>query len=142
MISSTPREWFSPKFEVVSCFIEHEWKILLLQRQWHKPQPHTYGVPAGKVDNGEDPHQAILRELKEETWVNVNEVSYFTKLFVQYLDYEFIYHIFSAQFDERPEVVINHDEHQHYTWLPPHQALELDLIQDEDHCIKLFYKID
>lgn len=67
MISQTPREGFSPKFEVVSCFVEHDGHILLLQRQSHKPQPNTYGVPAGKVDDQEDIHQAIKREVGEET---------------------------------------------------------------------------
>ena len=45
---------FNPKFKVASSFIEHKGKILLLHRQNHKPQGNTWGVPAGKVDNGEN----------------------------------------------------------------------------------------
>jgi len=50
MISKHIPENFNPKFEVVSCFVEYEDEILLLRRQDHKPEPNTYGVPAGKID--------------------------------------------------------------------------------------------
>ncbi|MDR3558310.1 MAG: NUDIX domain-containing protein [Candidatus Pacebacteria bacterium] len=66
MISRDKPEKFKEKFEVVSCFIEHDSKILLLHRQDHKPQGNTWGVPAGKVDKGETLTNAILREIKEE----------------------------------------------------------------------------
>ena len=50
MLYKEKPENFTPKFEVVSCFVEYNNKILLLLRQDHKPEPNTYGVPAGKVD--------------------------------------------------------------------------------------------
>jgi ADP-ribose pyrophosphatase YjhB (NUDIX family) len=50
MISKNKPENFTPKFEVVSCFVEYKNEILLLLRQDHKPQGNTYGVPAGKID--------------------------------------------------------------------------------------------
>lgn len=53
---------FTPKFEVVSCFVEYKDEILLLLRQDHKPEGNTYGVPAGKVDAGETINQAMKRE--------------------------------------------------------------------------------
>lgn len=49
MLAEIPQKDFKPKFEVVSCFVEHDSKILLLLRQDHKSEPNTYGVPAGKV---------------------------------------------------------------------------------------------
>ncbi len=50
MISRNKPENFTPKFEVVSCFVEYNDEILLLLRQDHKPEGNTYGVPAGKID--------------------------------------------------------------------------------------------
>ncbi|MBP6910067.1 NUDIX hydrolase [Patescibacteria group bacterium] len=141
MISQHKREGFSPKFEVVSCFLEHDGKILLLQRQLHKPQPGTYGVPAGKVDEGETLEEAIKREISEEIGAEVNELTYFTNMFVKHDNYEFIYHMFSAPFDASNPIQINPDEHLTHLRATPHEALTYDLIPDEDTCIKLFYKI-
>ena len=40
--------------DVVSVFIEHNGKILLLHRQDHKPQGNTWAMLAGKVDKSDD----------------------------------------------------------------------------------------
>ncbi len=62
MISRDKPEHFIPKFEVVSCFVEYNDEILLLLRQDYKPEGNTYGVPAGKIDEGETPDKAMKRE--------------------------------------------------------------------------------
>jgi hypothetical protein len=43
MLVSDKTKDFNPKFEVVSCFIEVEGRILLLHRADHKPQGNTWG---------------------------------------------------------------------------------------------------
>lgn len=132
---------FTPKFEVVSCFVEYKDEILLLLRQDHKPEGNTYGVPAGKVDAGETINQAMKREWWEETQIDLNDAEYFDKLFVRYPDYDFIYHMYSKKFTERPEVKINPKEHKNYIRKTPQEALKMDLIRDLDECIKLFYDV-
>jgi 8-oxo-dGTP pyrophosphatase MutT (NUDIX family) len=82
MISKNKPENFTPKFEIVSCFVQYQDKILLLRRQDHKPQPNTYGVPAGKIDKGETPIQAMQREGKEETQIDLEDAVHTDKLFV------------------------------------------------------------
>ncbi|MEI7919234.1 MAG: NUDIX hydrolase [bacterium] len=139
MIHKNKPENFSPKFEVVSCFVEHNDEILLLLRQDHKPEPNTYGVPAGKVDEGETPIQAIEREVREETGIKLTDPTHFEKLYVKYPDYDFTYHIFHKRFDQEPTITINPNEHKGHKRIHPKKALELDLIEDEDACIKLFY---
>ena len=54
MISRNKIENFNKKFDVVSVFIEHNGKILLLHRQDHKPQGNTWAMLAGKVDKSDD----------------------------------------------------------------------------------------
>jgi mutator protein MutT len=140
MIYKNRPEKFTPKFEVVSCFVEnHKNEILLLHRQDHKPEWNTYWVPAGKVDAGESPMQAMQREWKEETQIDIESAEYFGKLFVKYPDYDFIYHMFHKKFDIQPNVTINPNEHKWHKRATPKQALELNLIRDLDKCIKLFY---
>lgn len=143
MISQTKLEKFNSKFDVVSCFVEHNGRFLLLHRQDHKPQGGTWGVPAGKVHDGEDLKTALLREVQEEIGLVVTseDLKFFRSYFVRYSDYDFMYHIFSVTLNTLPELYLHADEHKDFKWVIPTEALSFDLIQDEDFCIKAFYKI-
>ena len=142
MIHENMPEDFDSAFEVVSCFVEHDGKILMLHRQEHKPQGDTWGGPAGKVDEGEELHEAIKRETLEETGIALNDPRYFKKLFVRFPEYDFIYHIFHELLDELQEVTLRNEEHKDFTWVEPEKALDMNLMLDEDRCIKLFYGLD
>ena len=134
---------FDPRFDVISCFVEYDGEILLLHRQDYKPEGNTWGVPAGKVDAGENILEAMVRELKEETGFVLPspQLSYFGKVFVKYPDYDFVYHIYHTKLDQEHKVTINHNEHKDFRWISPKNALNMDLIQDLDACIKLFYEL-
>ena len=143
MISKEKPQDFKKKFDVVSCFIEHDSKILLLHRLDSKPQGNTWGVPAGKVDAGENLSAAIQREIREEIGllVSASDLKFFDSFYVRYPDFDFTYHIFYLPLGAKPELLINPKEHKDYAWKTPFEALKLDLIPDEDACIKAFYKI-
>ena len=144
MISKTRPEQFNPKFAVVSCFVECDGKILLLHRQDHKPQGDTWGVPAGKVHSDDSGlAQALSREISEEIGLLINppDLKAFVSYFVMYSDYDFTYHIFSIKLNKIPELKLNPEEHKDFTWVTPQDALKMNLIQDEDFCIKNFFKI-
>ena len=143
MIYEEKPEDFSSRFDVVSCFVEHAGEILLLHRQDSKPQGNTWGVPAGKVDNGESILETMLRELKEETGLVLapDKLEYFGNIYVKYPDFDFVYHMFSTSFDARPDIRINSAEHKAYAWMTPVGALGLPGILDLDACVILFYKI-
>ncbi len=133
---------FNPKFNVVSCFMEYDGKILLLHRQDYKPQGNTWGVPAGKVDAGEEILETMIREIWEETGFKLtsSQLSYFGKVFVKYPDYDFVYHIYHTELAQKNKVVMRRKEHKDFKWLSPKDALNLPIIQDLDACLKLFYK--
>ena len=143
MIFQEKPEGFSPKFEVVSCFVEHDGHILLLHRQDHKPEGDTWGVPAGKVDPDEDIYEATMREIREETGLHIQkeQVKHEYKLFVRYPEYDFYYNIFHVALSERAVISISPNEHKTYEWVTPNDALTMNLIRDEDACIKLFYSL-
>lgn len=133
---------FTPKFEVVSCTVEFEDKFLVLQTGKHKFLRTKWGVPAGKVENNENLHHAIIRETFEETGINIlrDNMHYFDTVFVVHEGYSFIYHMFYTSLDKLPSVQIT-SEHEQFRWVTPHEALNLDLIPDEDYCIKMYYRI-
>jgi 8-oxo-dGTP pyrophosphatase MutT (NUDIX family) len=131
---------FNPKFDVASCIIEYDGKILFLKRQKNKPQPNKYSLPAGKIENDESVEDGIIREVFEETGINLkkDKVKYLKKRYVQYTNYQFIYHSFFYKLDNMPIIKINEVEDQEYKWVDIKEVLSLDLIQDEDKCLEEF----
>jgi len=132
---------FAPIFEVVSCFCEHDEDVLFLHRQHHKFHGNLWGVPAGKVDPGEQPIEAIIRELFEETSfvVESKDLTFEQTVYVRFPEFDMVYHMYTTVFSHKPPVTLNPEEHKDYRWMPPHAALDIPLIPEEDQCILLTY---
>ncbi|OGE30819.1 hypothetical protein A2631_03975 [Candidatus Daviesbacteria bacterium RIFCSPHIGHO2_01_FULL_44_29] len=133
---------FSPRFEVVGCFVESNEEILFLLRQDGKSEGNKWGVPAGKVDSDESPEIAICRELKEETGLTVPKIKHILKVYVKYSEYDFVFNMYKARLSQRQNILVKKDEHKDYQWVTPKQALGLNLVLDMDSCIKLLYNLD
>jgi 8-oxo-dGTP diphosphatase len=56
----------SPPVPVVCAAIEQGGRFLIAQRPPHKLMPLKWEFPGGKVEPGEDPAHAIVREIREE----------------------------------------------------------------------------
>lgn len=54
----------------VAAFVEDRGRVLLVRRAYN-PQRGKWALPAGYVDYGEDPAAAVIREVKEETGLDV-----------------------------------------------------------------------
>lgn len=143
MIYKKQPKHFNPRFEVVSCFFECNGEILLVHRLPEKSQGNKWGVPAGKMEQGETPVEAMMREAKEETNISVKaeDLIHGDKIFVRYPDYDFVYHMFHTQLTQKPKVTLNPKEHQNFVWVSPIKALGMDMVLDLDACIKLFYEL-
>ncbi|HII29856.1 hypothetical protein AUJ69_02710 [Candidatus Woesearchaeota archaeon CG1_02_47_18] len=135
---------FNPRFEVVSCLCEYDGRVLLLHRQDHASEGNKWGVPAGKVYPDEEHARAAVRELWEETGFKLpqQQLAYFGRICVRCPDYDFLYHMFHARLNKQIDIRINRSEHKGFIWVSPKEALKMDLVLDEDKCIRLFYKIE
>ncbi len=131
---------FAKKVDVVACYIKCGDKFLLLERQPYKPQGGTWGLPAGKVGGKESFETALVREVYEETGINLQleNLEQYTSLYVRHNDYDFEYHTFSALLNEIPPITIRADEHRNYTWTTKNEAKTLSLIEDLVECNDLF----
>lgn len=134
---------FNKEIDVVGCYVQHDGKFVLLHRQPHKTNGNKLGLPAGKVEPGETIHQAMSREIKEETGLDVSEenLEHIGTVFVRNEGHDIGYHMFITRLSTRPEITVNPKEHQTYIWASPSGALKLDLIHDLDECIKTYYQI-
>ena len=131
---------FKPKFEIIGCFIEDGNKILFLHRQDEKRQGNTWAIPGGKIESNETPIVAASREVFEETGFTLKDWEYLGKVYIKYCNYDFIYHMVRAKAPSNPgDVKIRFVEHKGFTWVTAQDALLMNLMPDEDDCIKLIY---
>ena len=54
------------------CFIRYGDRVLLLQRRY-PPNQGLYNAPGGKIEHDEDPYEACLREVHEETGIRLRK---------------------------------------------------------------------
>ncbi|HVP44615.1 MAG TPA: (deoxy)nucleoside triphosphate pyrophosphohydrolase [Terriglobales bacterium] len=55
--------------QVVAALFLQDNKILICQRTRHQSMPLKWEFPGGKIEPGEQPHEALVRELEEELGV-------------------------------------------------------------------------
>lgn len=68
MSLTIPDKWKHLPVAVCCVIRNDEGQILLVSR---KDDPTSFGLPGGKVDLGETPQEAIIREVKEETGLDI-----------------------------------------------------------------------
>jgi 8-oxo-dGTP diphosphatase len=57
--------------QLAAAIVVHDDRVLIVRRsETESFLPGVWGVPCGKVDQGETPAEAVLRELHEETGLN------------------------------------------------------------------------
>jgi 8-oxo-dGTP diphosphatase len=61
--------------EVAAAVIERPGEFLLAQRPEGKPYPGYWEFPGGKIEPGENPRQALARELEEELGIRVTQAA-------------------------------------------------------------------
>jgi 8-oxo-dGTP diphosphatase len=55
---------------VVAALILRDGKVLVCQRTRHQPMPLKWEFPGGKIEEGEQPRDALRRELDEELGID------------------------------------------------------------------------
>ena len=131
---------FIPAVETAGCFCEWDGKVLYLKRHADKPYGETWGLPAGKIEKGENPRQAAVREVFEEVGIkldpqNLQEVS------IAYLDVNglhYLFHSFRARLEKAPQIVLEPQAHTEAKWLTIEEALRLPLIVGGGEILKYY----
>ena len=138
-----PPEDFSPRFEVAGCFCECQGEILFLLRHSDKPQGSSWCVPGGKLEKGETPEDALVREVEEEIGVELTRESlrYCRPVYVRFPDTEFILHLFRFPFPEKPSsLCLALEEHTDYCWVSYQEVSKLALIPGGRECFCIVFK--
>ncbi|MCL5435556.1 MAG: NUDIX domain-containing protein [Patescibacteria group bacterium] len=142
MYFRTPPKDFKYDLTTVTCIIEHGGKILLIRRLPDKVQGGRWGVPGGKAEAGEDLADALVREIREETGININpiELQPIGAAYVRYPEFDFTNHQYRIAVAQKPEVKIKADEHDNFIWVTPEEAMATRRSSDLDVCFREYYR--
>jgi 8-oxo-dGTP diphosphatase len=121
--------------QVTAALMEKNGKILLALRKAGKHMGPKWELPGGKVDPGEDPRQALQRELKEELGIEAEIGRYLGStrfrgggLHLQILLYR-VSHI-AGSFVLR--------EHEAIRWVEPGEVEDYDLVDSDRKLLRKF----
>ena len=122
-----PQDFISP-VEASVCVCEHDQQILLLKRHPQKWEGNTWNVPGGKIDPGETPFTAALRETYEEARILLDTVEHMKTIYIRTDKRDNVWHIFRSSFDVLPNVRIREEEAVDFVWKTVEEAYALPLI--------------
>ncbi len=128
------------KLRTVGCFMELHGKFLILQRSPNKPDGNTWGLPAGKVHNGESDEEAMLREIKEETGYEAapKELELLGIYTWEFPDLHLEFPTYRIRLQKPINVKHRSDEHLNFKWVTAKECYAMpDLIRGFHELLKL-----
>lgn len=148
---TTPPKNFSPDVQVAGLFCEHLQTILFLKRHPQKSQGNTWGIPAGKMEQGEDPLKAVLREIHEEAGFTPQPQSVhllgtlYKQLFASQEDVVtgkrgmcFTFHMFRTKLPALPKLCLSLEENTEAKWVTLQEAHQLPLIAGAEEVLEFY----
>jgi 8-oxo-dGTP diphosphatase len=114
--------------EVVAAVIEHKGKLLAFQRGRAKYDyvANKFEFPGGKVEEGEDHREALIRELKEELHLDADVKEFITTIEHTYPDFSIRMHCFLVHVDMYDGILTEHISFAHVSL---NDADDLDWIE-------------
>lgn len=71
-------------------------QVLITQRPFHASHGGFWEFPGGKLEAGEQPHEALVREMREELGIEVKRFHELDLVRYEYPDYEVCLHVFGV----------------------------------------------
>lgn len=114
----------SKRIEVAAAIIEKNGKILICRRAENKTRALKWEFPGGKIEPGETPEQAVLRECREELDVDLCVKGEFMRVLHSYPDIEIQLTVFrTAIIGSDPRCI----EHKEIRFVYPSELADFEL---------------
>ena len=102
-----------------------EWRVLVLQRGLGTRCPTSWEAVHGRIEPGEEPEMAAVREVREETGLTASRLYNVTvQPFYLHLSHTVQMAVVFAAFVAEPANVVLGGEHQAHAWLSVSEALQ------------------
>ena len=119
--------------EVVTSFLEHNGKILILRREHVGTYQGLWAAVSGYIEKGENPKETAFREIEEETGLKRSEITLLKEgnTFVvedKAIGKKWIIHPFL--FRSRKKRITLDREHKSYEWISPKDLPKYDTVPE------------
>lgn len=136
-----PPEDFRPQLDVSACYLHHRGQYLFLRNAPSKDYAGCWGLPGGKIEENESTLQGMIREVLEETGIDLLEsrVNHLGHVYMRTM-VDFTFHMYFYDLDHKPDISLSKLEHEKSGWFTKDQVFELPLITGGEKLLKYFYK--
>jgi dihydroneopterin triphosphate diphosphatase len=102
-----------------------DWRVLVLQRAADASRPGSWETVYGKIDSGERPEHAAVREMREETGLELSALYDVTvsSFFLHSTQTIQMAIVFAALVESDADVILS-DEHQRFEWMSVDEACD------------------
>lgn len=114
-----------PIRKAVRCYLIKNNKIVVIKYKKGNRKEGYYDIPGGKIEEGESPKQTAIREMKEETGINIKNLKYKGIMTIEYPDRKFIFDTFiSNEYEGEPQAF----EESTAEWIETKELLQKEKI--------------
>lgn len=85
-----------PIRKAVRCYLIKNNKVVVIKYKKGNKEVGYYDIPGGKIEKEELPEQTAIREMKEETGLDVTKLKYKGNMIIEYPDRIFNFGVFVA----------------------------------------------
>ena len=127
-----------PQKNAVAVIVNNDNKFLLLKRSKESDwMPGKWSLVGGMIEKGENPQQAVEREIKEETGLTIEK---FIKTFSLQRRPNSTEHIFACRYEGDPTDIVLNEENTNYGWYGISEMKFLDIVPNLIEYITLSFK--
>jgi 8-oxo-dGTP diphosphatase len=123
-----------PPLLVSAGVIQRDGRLLIAQRRKTDRHPLKWEFPGGKVEHGETPQQALVRELKEELYIDAEAGSELARYEHDYPSGSRVHLLFFAvrKFSGEPQAQV----FAQLVWVEPPALLTVDFLEGDMDFVK------
>ena len=93
-----------PIRKAVRCYLIKDNEVVVTKYKKGNKKEGYYDIPGGKIEEGESPKQTAIREMKEETGIEIQNLKYKGIMIIEYPNRMFIFDTFiSKEYEGEPQ---------------------------------------
>ena len=126
--------------QVVAALIWREDKILICRRPANKARALLWEFPGGKVEAGETPEKALVREIKEELAADISVGKRLTTVEYDYPEFHLVMDCYLCSVDPHALKLLEHENAEWLTWRDFNKMDWMEADKKVVEAVKTFFK--